>query len=226
MMNNPYNFLLAHRSKLIHYITLLTGIVLSSIVLLTISSAETQEVPDKTVTVRPVLEVLPSPPLPRDVLNLSVAVVNIRRLMEEAPQAAIERAILRERFNDIEERIEKEAIQIRELEISLKQEITPLTEAERLSLEREARSLRRKHLRGKEDYVEDQRIAQMAALEKVQTAVFDAIKKVREQEKIDIILNDFVSASERVDITPRVYRYLEEVLQAEQETAKESENNQ
>ena len=46
----------------------------------------------------------------------------------------------------------------------------------------------------------------------MQKEVFSAIDEVRKQQDIDIILQDYISANERVDITPFVLEFLKNKL--------------
>jgi len=46
----------------------------------------------------------------------------------------------------------------------------------------------------------------------VQRGVFNAIDHIREENKLDIILQDYLSASQRVDVTPLVLEYLKQTL--------------
>ena len=79
---------------------------------------------------------------------------------------------------------------------------------------REIRALNRERTRGLEDFREELRFARDSALDDVQKSVFQAIEEVRAQRKIDIIIQEYVAASQRVDLTPTVLNHLQEKLDA------------
>ncbi len=149
--------------------------------------------------------------------GVSVAVVNVRYLLQHAPQSDEASKLLKKRFLAKERELDKEAEAIRKFEEALRQSEDQLTREEKIEKERELRSRKRTQNRALEDYREDLRLAKSAALDDVQEAVFEAIAEVRKQEHIDIVIQDFVSASERVDITKKVLSYLAKKLQSEKQ---------
>ena len=56
------------------------------------------------------------------------------------------------------------------------------------------------------------------AFETVRQEVSDAINKVRENQQIDIVIENYISASKDVDITQDVIQYLDDNYQKEQLT--------
>ena len=145
---------------------------------------------------------------------ISVATANIPFLMENAPQAKIASVKLKEKFLPQELKLAKALDVINKLETELKN-ISPSSASNNIlrQKERELRSLKRTRNRSLQDFREELRFARDTALDKVQKEVFTAIDKVRELKKIDIILQDYISASSRVDITPLVLDYLNKKLE-------------
>ena len=82
--------------------------------------------------------------------------------------------------------------------------------------EREIRSLKRERARTLEDFREELRFARDTALDEVQKSVFQAIEEVRIERGIDIVIQEYVSASSRVDLTPHVIDYLKNKLEQHQ----------
>jgi len=78
--------------------------------------------------------------------------------------------------------------------------------------EREIRSRKRIRSRSLQDFREELRFARDEALDNVQKEVFRAIDEVRIAQKIDIVFQDYISASQRVDITPLVLEYLKQKI--------------
>lgn len=147
---------------------------------------------------------------------ISVGVVNVTFLMENAPQAEVASSKLKTKFLPQEKKLAQELEAINSLEIELKKVIS-LKSGEDLKRqkERELRSRKRARSRSLQDFREELRFARDAALDDVQKEVFSAIDEVRKLKEIDIILQDYISASQRVDITPIVLGFLKKKLEVE-----------
>ncbi len=149
---------------------------------------------------------------------VSVGVVNVVFLMENAPQSELASNRLKEKFLPQEKKLAEELEIISSLEAELKERIAAKTISpdEKRQKERELRARKRSRTRSLQDFREELRFARDAALDDVQKEVFSAIDDVRKQQKIDIVIQDFISASKRVDITPLVLEYLKNKLLTEQ----------
>ncbi len=148
---------------------------------------------------------------------VSVAVVNVTYLMEKAPQSEEASAELKRKFSPQERKLALELDELNKLEVELdkiKQSKTNI--ALQRQKERELRSRKRIRSRSLQDFREELRFARDSALDDVQKEVFRAIDEVRVQQDIDIVLQDYLSASQAVDITPIVLEYLKNKLDASQ----------
>ncbi len=148
---------------------------------------------------------------------VSVGVVNVTYLMEKAPQSEVASAQLKSQFSPQEKKLALELDELNKLEVEL--EIIKKTKKNVNLLrqkERELRSRKRIRSRSLQDFREELRFARDSALDDVQKEVFKAIDEVRVQQNIDIVLQDYVSASQAVDITPLVLDYLKNKLEASQ----------
>ena len=146
---------------------------------------------------------------------VSVGVVNVTFLMENAPQSDLASNMLKEKFLPQEKKLAEALEEINTLEADLKKLIaskSTSTDIKRQK-ERELRARKRKRGRSLQDFSEELRFARDAALDDVQKEVFSAIDAVRKQENIDIIIQDYISANKRVDITPLVLEYLRKKLE-------------
>ena len=133
--------------------------------------------------------------------------------MENAPQAEVASSNLKDKFLPQEQKLAEDLEQINRLEIELKKLIASKENDDiKRQKERELRSRKRARSRSLQDFREELRFARDAALDVVQKEVFSAIDEVRRQKKIDIILQDYISASQRVDITPVVLGFLKKKL--------------
>ena len=154
--------------------------------------------------------------------TVSVGVVNVTFLMENAPQAEVASSNLKDKFLPQEQKLAEDLEKINRLEIELKKETPSKQNADlRRQKERELRSRKRARSRSLQDFREELRFARDAALDVVQKEVFSAIDEVRKEKNIDIILQDYISASQRVDITPVVLGFLKKKLDID---TKASEN--
>lgn len=153
--------------------------------------------------------------------STSVAVVNVTFLMENAPQSEAASNLLKEKFLPQEEQLAKQLETINKLEAELEKLTSSGTGGEtKRQKERQLRSEKRKRSRSLQDFREELRFARDAALDDVQKEVFNAIDAVRSQQKIDIVLQDYVSASKSIDITPLVLTYLKKQLERMSQSGK------
>jgi len=146
--------------------------------------------------------------------TVSIAVVSISKIMEEAPQAERSSINLKAKFLPIEEKLAEQSAEIKKLEIQKNE--GSLSSEIKVQRERKLRTLKRAHSRALEDFREEFRFSRDSALDKVQNEVYDAIHVVRAQLGIDIIVQGYVSASQRIDITENVLEYLGKQMRLKQ----------
>lgn len=148
-----------------------------------------------------------------------IAIVNVATLLDNAPQSKAADAKLKLDFVPREQKLEAEqkAIQQLEDELASRNEAGSLPEEEKVQRQRELRDLQRKYTREMEDFREEVRVARDTAIDALQTGIIQAIGEVRELEKIDLVLREsnYIVASDRIDITSKVMRHLEQKFQAQ-----------
>ncbi len=150
---------------------------------------------------------------------VSVGVVNVTYLMEKAPQSEMASARLKSKFSPQEKKLALELDELNKLEVELEKiKKTKKSITLQRQKERELRSKKRIRSRTLQDFREELRFARDSALDEVQKEVFSAIDEVRVQQNIDIVLQDYVSASQKVDITPLVLNHLKNKLDTSQST--------
>lgn len=142
--------------------------------------------------------------------NISIGVVSISKIMEQAPQAERSSINLKAKFLPIEEKLAEQAAEIKKLKIKTTTISASSSPEIKVQMGRKLRALKRAHSRAVEDFREEFRFARDHALDSVQNEVYDAIHIVRQQLGIDIILQEYVSSSQRIDITNNVLDYLRE----------------
>ncbi len=161
------------------------------------------------------------PPVWADELPYRIAVVNLSRVLENAPQSSAESRRLEATFSSREATLEQERLALQQAKEAYQQTANTLSKGDRLQRGREMRILEREYNRNLEDLREEIRAAKDSALEKVQDQVERAVDAVRAQEKIDIVFreSDYIVASARVNMTDKVLAYLQQQFISEQQQA-------
>lgn len=153
-----------------------------------------------------------------------IAVVNLVKVLEQAPQAAAEGKRLESLFSSREAALAQEQLELQRAREALQSTADVLPEAQRVQRERELRTLERDYSRKQEDLREEIRFAKDAALEKVQEQVEQAVEAVRAEGQIDIVFREsnYIVASARVNLTDKVLAYLQQQFDSAQPAANEA----
>ena len=157
-------------------------------------------------------------------LAVTIAVVNVTYLMENSPEAELASKALKAKFSPKELALAKEQDAITLLETARERNRSNWTEADIRQAEREIRGLKRTRARKLEDFREELRFARDSALDEVQKSVFSAIEEVRIERNIDIIIQEYVAASTRVNLTPHVITYLQNKVKQQQPEISDNNN--
>jgi outer membrane protein len=96
--------------------------------------------------------------------------------------------------------------QMKKLEEALNRTAPPLGEAERASKQREFASLNRDFERKKQEYGEELALRRNEAMGQVLEQANRAIRRVAEQENLDVVFQEAAYASQRIDITDKVIK--------------------
>ena len=148
--------------------------------------------------------------------DLNVAVVNIARLLDEAPQAKKAMSALQEEFAPRQRDIVSLEQSLRESEEALRRDMEIMAEAERVDAERGLRDQRRDLLRRQNEYLEDLNIRRNEELGRLQRALMQEVEAFARQNNYDLVLGDGVLyASGSVDVTAQVLGRLERSFQGE-----------
>jgi outer membrane protein len=116
---------------------------------------------------------------------------------------------LEREFSNREQEIQKQIKQARELQAFLEKEGLTLAEAERTRRERELANLNRDIQRAQREFREDLNQRRNEEFAAVHERARKTIMELAEREKFDLILENVVYASPRVDITDRVIRLMD-----------------
>lgn len=138
-----------------------------------------------------------------------IGFVNTDRIFRESQLAIRAQKKLEREFSSREQEIQKQIKQARDLQSFLEKEGLTLTEAERTRRERELANLNRDIQRAQREFREDLNQRKNEEFAAVHERARKAIIELAEREKLDLILENVVYASPRVDITDRVIRLLD-----------------
>lgn len=141
--------------------------------------------------------------------ELRIGFVNTDRIFRESQLAIRAQKKLEREFSSREQEIQKLIKQARDLQSYLEKEGLTLAEAERTRRERELANLNRDIQRAQREFREDLNQRKNEEFAAVQERARKAILELAEKDKFDLILENVVYASPRVDITDRVIRLLD-----------------
>ncbi len=140
---------------------------------------------------------------------LKVGFVNIRQLMVQAPQLSEIRSKLETEFEPQNQSI-----------ITLRKNISQLSakydkvaeKSDLLALQQEIGEQQRKLAKQQQRLQDEYNVRRNEELGKLQTLIVKMVAKVSKEKQMDIVLNNtgVIYVSNRIDITPDVFKYLSE----------------
>jgi outer membrane protein len=140
--------------------------------------------------------------------EMKIGFVNTERVFREAAPAKRAQQKLEREFaarNAELSRIEKQG---RDLQADLERENVTIAEAQRREKERQLADVSRNFQRLQREIREDLNLRRNEELAAVQERATRVINQIAEQEKFDLIIQEAVFASGRIDITEKVIRAL------------------
>jgi outer membrane protein len=146
--------------------------------------------------------------LPSFAVDLKIGFVNTERIFREAGPAQKAQKKLEKEFASRDAEIQKMAKQARDLQQSLEKEAVTMSEADKAKKERELSSLNRDFQRMQREFREDLNLRRNEELASVQERANKVIKEIADGEKFDLIVQDAVFASPKIDITDKVLKAL------------------
>ena len=147
-------------------------------------------------------------PLAVEAAELKVGFVNQERILRESVPAKRSQAKLEKEFATRKAELDKMEKQGRDNEVTLQKEAVTLPEAERAAKERQLSQLTRDFQRMRREYREDLTLRQNEELASLQERANKVIAEMAEKEKFDLILQEAVFASVKIDITDKVIKAL------------------
>jgi outer membrane protein len=133
-----------------------------------------------------------------------IGFVNTERVFREAAPAKRAQQVLEREFSARNTELAKVEKQGRDLQTELERDTNSLTEVQRREKERQLADISRTFQRIQREIREDLNLRRNEELARVQERATRVINQIAEQEKFDLIIQEAVFASSRIDITEKV----------------------
>ena len=140
--------------------------------------------------------------------EMKIGFVNTERVFREAAPAKRAQQVLEREFSARNLELSKVEKQGRDLQQELERENVTMPEATRREKERQLADISRNFQRLQREIREDLNLRRNEELARLQERATRVINQIAEQEKFDLIIQEAVFASSRIDITDRVIRAL------------------
>ena len=140
--------------------------------------------------------------------DLKVGFVKLERLFKEAAPAVKAQKKIEKEFASRDQELQKLAKQARDLQSSLEKDGVTMAETERRDKEQDLARMNRDLQRMQRELREDLNLRKNEELAAVLERANKVIQQIAESEKFDLILQEAVYISPRIDITDRVIKAL------------------
>jgi outer membrane protein len=142
--------------------------------------------------------------------DTKIGFVNTERVFRDAAPAVRAQKKIEQEFAKRDLELQKMAEQVRKLKETLEKNAITMSESERRNKEREFSELSKDFQRKQREFREDLNQRRNEELAAVLERANRTIKAIAESEKYDIIFQEAVYASPRIDITDKVIKALED----------------
>jgi outer membrane protein len=137
-----------------------------------------------------------------------IGFVNTERIFREATPAKAAQVKIDQEFSKRDKELQEVAARLKAMSEKLDKDIALITEAERAKRQRELTDLDKDFQRKQREFREDLNQRKNEELASVLERTTRVIKQIAEAEKYDIVFQDAVYASPRIDITDKVLKAL------------------
>jgi outer membrane protein len=136
--------------------------------------------------------------------NLKIGVINVGRLLEQAPQSKVVTDKLQKEFEPRQQTILAARQKLQTQQETFQKDQAVMGEEERLNLERQIREGQRDLQRTENEYLEDLNARRNEELGKLQREVLQRVQAYANAQKYDLVVADALYFSSAVDITAAV----------------------
>ena len=141
--------------------------------------------------------------------DLKIGFVNTEKVFRDSQLAIKSQKKLEKEFQNRDQDIQKMVKQAKDLQSMLEKEGLTMSEADRNKKQKDLANLTRDIQHAQREFREDLNQRKNEEFTTVQDRARKAIIEIAEKEKFDLVLENVVYASPRVDITERVLKALE-----------------
>jgi len=163
----------------------------------------------KTVSLALLALAASSLPLGAAQAQAKIGVVNVARLLQEAPQAQAASAALESEFAARRRDLENQQKDLKAREDKLAKDGAVMAEAERRNAEKTLRDGQRELARKQNEFLEDLNVRRNEALGQLQRSVLQEVQAYAKSAGLDVVVADALYASPSVDITSQVLSALQ-----------------
>ena len=140
--------------------------------------------------------------------ELKVGYVNTQRIFRDAPTAVKAQKRIEAEFSKRDQDVQRMAKQLQGLQETLEKNSVTMSESERRGKEKELNDLSREFQRRQREFREDLNLRQNEENAAIIEKANKAIKQLAESEKFDLIVQDVVWVSPRLDVTDKIIKAL------------------
>jgi len=138
-----------------------------------------------------------------------IGVVNVARLLQEAPQAQAASQALENEFAARKRDLQNMERDLKAREDKLQKDGATMAEAERRNQEKALRDGQREFARKQNEFLEDLNVRRNEALGQLQRSVLQEVQAYAKTAGLDLVIADALFASPSIDITARVLSALQ-----------------
>jgi outer membrane protein len=142
--------------------------------------------------------------------NLKIGVINVARLLEQAPQSKVVSDRLQKEFEPRQQTIVAARQKLQQQQETFQRDQAVMSEEERTNLERNIREGQRDLQRTENEYLEDLNARRNEELGKLQREVLQRVQAYASAQKYDLVIADALYFSSAVDITSAVITALQQ----------------
>jgi outer membrane protein len=142
--------------------------------------------------------------------EFKIGYVNGQRVVNESPQAEKARQRLKKDFDKRDQELQQVSKRLQTMQADIEKNSVTMSESDKRTKEREFNDLNRDFQRRQREFREDLSLRQNEETAAIFEYANKAIKKIAETEKFDLIVQEAVYFSPRVDITEKVIKALAE----------------
>jgi outer membrane protein len=142
--------------------------------------------------------------------EIKVGVINVPRLLEEAPQAKAAMQALQDEFAPRQRSIVSQQKDVKAKEERLQRDGAVMAENERRAAEKDLRDAQRELARAQNEYVEDLNLRRNEEIGKLQRSLMQEVQAYAKSQNFDLVLGEGVLyRNEAIDITAQVLSALQ-----------------